>query len=124
MVKDGLKGHVCLRSYLVSTDYLEALGQSFVDFDVLFQLSHVFLLLFHLRQFLLELCLELGVDLCQSKIDDHAAFGIGVIEEVAGLDVSMVNAQILEVLEPNQQLVHVVLHLLDGEGVEEGLLCI
>lgn len=33
----------------------------------------------------------------------------------------MVDAEVLEVLEANEQLIDVVLDLLDAEGIEEGL---
>jgi hypothetical protein len=65
--------------------------------------------------------LEFGIDLGQSEVDDHASFGIRVIEEVARLDVPMVDAQVLQILQSYEQLVDVVLHLFDGEGIEEGL---
>ena len=122
VVQDGLQRHVGLGADLVAADYLQALGKSLVDLDVLLDLAHIFLLLLHLRQPLLKLRLELGVDFGQSKVDDHAAFGVGVVEEVAGLDVSVVDAEVLEVFESDEEFVDVVLDLLDGEGVEEGLL--
>ena len=68
-----------------------------------------------------QLRLEFGIDLREAKVDDHASFGIRVIEEIARFDIPMVDAQILQILESNQQLIDVVLHLFDGEGIEEGL---
>jgi hypothetical protein len=44
--------------------------------------------------FLLESLLELGVDLGQPEIDYHASSGLGIVEEVSRLDISMVNAEV------------------------------
>jgi hypothetical protein len=64
VVQDGLQRHVGLGADLVAADYLQALGKPLVDLDVLLDLAHIFLLLLHLRQLLLKLRLELGVDFC------------------------------------------------------------
>lgn len=57
----------------------------------------------------------------QPEVNDEASPGVRVIEEVAGLDVSVVDAKLFEIPEPEQELIDIVADLLEGESVEEGL---
>lgn len=63
----------------------------------------------------------LRIYFCQPEVNYEASPGVRVIEEVAGLDVSVVDAKLLEIPEPEQELIDIVADLLEGESVEEGL---
>ena len=65
--------------------------------------------------------MKLGVDLSQSEVDDHASFGLRVVEEISRLNISMVDAKFLEVSESDEQFKDVVFDLFQREGVEESL---
>jgi hypothetical protein len=46
--------------------------------------------------------LEIGIDLRQAEIDDNSTLLLSIVEEVSRFDISMVDANFLETLQPNQ----------------------
>ena len=80
-----------------------------------------FVFLFHFFKFFREGSFELGVDLSETEVDDHASFGFGVVEEVSGFDVSVINAEFFEIFEANKELENIMFNVLNGEGIEESL---
>ena len=65
--------------------------------------------------------LELRIDLCQTKIDNHASSCIRIVEEVAGFDISMVDAKFSKISQANEQFIDIMLDFVNREGVEESL---
>lgn len=80
-----------------------------------------FVFLFHFFKFFREGSFELGVDLSETEVDDHASFGFGVVEEVSGFDVPVINAEFFEIFEANKELENIMFNVLNGEGIEESL---
>jgi hypothetical protein len=64
-------------------------------------LNALLVLFLHFFQLFREGGLELGIDLSESEINNHASFGFWVVEEVSGFDVTMINAELFEVPESN-----------------------
>jgi hypothetical protein len=65
--------------------------------------------------------MEFGVNLGQSKINDHPSPGLGVVQKVARLDIPMINTVFLQILQANEQLKDVVFDFFQSKGIEESL---
>lgn len=90
---------------------LQTLMQPFIQGQL--ELILFFLGLPHfLDVFFIEFRLIVGIDLCQSKIDDDSTFFIYIVKEVARFDVAVVYTLILEAFESIEQLYQVVLNIL------------
>jgi hypothetical protein len=84
-------------------------------------LNTFFVFLFHFFKFFREGSFELGVNLSETEVDNHASFGFGIVEEVSRFDIPVINAEFFEVFEANKELENIMFNVLNGKGIEESL---
>jgi hypothetical protein len=84
-------------------------------------LNSFFVFLFHFFEFIRKSSFELGIDLGETKVNDHASFGLGVIEEISGFDVPVINTKFFKVFETNKELKNIMFDILNAKGIEESL---
>lgn len=98
VVQNRLDWHVSFSSDFVVADRFQTFGQSFVDLHVLLLHFELWVVVVsHSDDFLFQFANVGRIQFSQAEVNDHSPFRIGIVEEIARLDVPMVDSQFLQV---------------------------